>query len=219
MGPTLRGVLAIDETLVVFPVRIGVRNGDFNVVVDQVNNGVPRIFIEVVAQQVLETVVALELFTVQVQRERGIQVGVVPQQALHMLHAVAVGLEHLAVRSERNHGAVAFFGLAPLFVVDQFTTLEFGALDFTFPVAFHGKMSRKGIHSLGTHTIQSNRLLESTGIVLTTGVDFGNNVHHFAEWNATAKVPDLDLSISNGNAHALAVAHGMFIDAVVDDFF
>ena len=156
MGSPLGRVLAVDKTLVILSVRIRVRNGHFNVFIDQVNDGITGIFVQVVGQQVFQAVFRLELFSVEVQRKGGVQVGVVPKQPLHVFHAVAVRLEYVPIGPEGNHGPVALFGFAALLVVDEVTAFELCPFDFALPVALHGEMRRQGVDGFGAHPVQTH---------------------------------------------------------------
>ena len=156
VGTALRRVLAVDKTLVVLPVGICMRDGHFNIFIDKVNNGITRIFVQVVGQQVFQAVFRLELLAVQIQGEGGVQVGVVPQQPLDVFHAVAVRLEYVPIGPEGNHGTVALFGFTALLVVHEVTALELCPLDFTLPVALHGEIRRQGVHGFGPHPVQAH---------------------------------------------------------------
>ena len=85
-------------------------------------------------------------------------------------------------------------------------------------VGGHVEIHGHGVDSLGAHTVHAHALLEVGIVKFTAGVELGGGIHHFVERNTAAKVPHRHGFILNGDIDPAAVAHGEFIDGVVDDF-
>lgn len=61
--------------------------------------------------------------------------------------------------------------------------------------------------------------MEGFGIVLTTGVDFGYTIDDLSKWNSTSPISDGYALIVDGDFDAFTIAHDVFVDGVVNDFF
>ena len=174
----------LTKALVVLAVRVGVCDGHLDVLSGQVHDGVAQLAVQTVFEKVFQAILAAELFPVEVQGQACVEVGVVPEQLLHVLCAEAVRLENLRVGLEADACSVALGGGFHLGVVDQFTKLEARALDLAFTHALHHEFCAQGIHRFGAHAIQTHRLLERSAVVLPSCVDFGHTIHNLPQGNA-----------------------------------
>ena len=135
-----------------------------------------------------------------------------------MFRPEAIRLENLGVGFEADPSTIAFGCGFNLGVVCQFTEFEAGAFHLAFSNAFHHELCAQRVHSLGSHAVQTHRLLEGAAVVLAAGVDFRNAVDHLPQRNAAAVVADTHLVVFDDHLDRAAVAHGVFVDAVVNDF-
>ena len=75
------------------------------------------------------------------------------------------------------------------------------------------------IDSLNTHTIQSDRLLKSLRVKLSTSVQDAHRLNQFALWNASAIVTHGDTQIVlHIHLNPIACLHFEFVDRVVKHF-
>ena len=180
------------------------------------HNGVPQLAVKPILQEVLQPVLAPKLLAVEVEREACVEVGVVPQQLLHVLGPEPVRLENVGVGLEANARAVAFGGRFHLGVVRELAQDEACALHLALPHTLHHEFCAQCVDRLGAHTIQSDRLLERAAVVLAAGVDFGHAVDHLPQRNATAVVAHTHFVVLDRHLDGPSVPHGVLVDAVVD---
>lgn len=127
-------------------------------------------------------------------------------------------LEDLGIGGEGDEGAVGFIGFA-FFFPDEIPGLEFGFNKFAVAVGADEKVSREGVDGFGTYTVETNAELEDIVVIFGTGVNFGDTVDNFSEWNTASEVADGNSVVFDANVNALAVAHDKFVDPVIDYFF
>ena len=168
-----------------------------------------------VLQQILQSVLGKVLFAVEVDGQPGVQVDVVPHHLLHVFHLEAVVGEETGIRGKDDLGPAAsgrgFHGR----LFHQYPLFEGGGFGLAVADGLHHKTGREGVHGLGTHPIQTDGLFKGLGVVLGARVHLGNGVHHFAQRNAAAKIPNGHGSILHGNFNGLAGAHHKLVDGVV----
>ena len=218
VGSSLRGVLAVDEALVVFPVSICMGQSHFNVLPCDVHNGVAQFAVEAVLQEVLQPMLAAKFLTVEVECEACVQVRVVPQQLLHVLSPKPVSFENLGIWLESGARAVAFGGGLHLGVVGQFPEDKSGAFHLTFPHTLHHEFRTQGIHRLGAHSIQAYGLFECPAVVLAARVDFRDAIDHLAQRDATSVISHTHFIVFDRHLNGASVPHGVLVNAVVNHF-
>ena len=215
----LRSVLAVHEAVVVFAVLVAVGKGDFDIICLKVSHRVTDRIVHVVLQQVQKAVRAVVGLAVHHQRKAVVQIGVVPDLFFHVARQEAEILENAGIRFEIDFGTVLFGRILFAFFADKLALAEFGFLHATVAETLDDKLGRKGVHRLGTHTVQAHGLLEGFGVVLTTGVNLRYAVDDLAERNTAAKVAHAGAVVFNVNDNLLAGTHHEFVDGVVDNFF
>ena len=103
-------------------------------------------------------------------------------------------------------------------VVDELTFLKHSCAHYPIAITSYLKAIRQGIHSLRTHTIQSDGLLESLRVVLTTRVQDAHSLDHLSLWDASTVVTHRhSLVLNHLHLDALAGIHLELIDTVVDN--
>ena len=103
---------------------------------------------------------------------------------------------------------------------NQFSTLEDGFAYLSFTIAAYLEMRAQGIDSLHTHTVQTDRLLESLGVELTTGVQNADTLDELALGDASAIVAHRDAEVVlYVDFDAIACPHLELIDGVVEYLF
>ena len=190
---------------------------NLNIFTDEMDDGVPRIRAQIVVEEVLKSIFTFEFLPVEVKCQIGVQIGIIPEQPLHMLHPITVRLENFRVRPKRNECTVALLRWSQFRIVGQFSSFKICSLRLPLSKALDGKINRQGVHGFRTHPIQPHRFLKSPRIILTSRVDFGHDIDHLSQWNTATIITHLHLTLPDVNSHTLSMAHGMFIDAVIDD--
>lgn len=214
----LGGMLAVHKAVVVFAVLVAVRKGDFDIVCLKVSHRVTDRIVHVVLQQVQKAVRAVVGLAVHDERKAIVQVGVVPYLFFHVARQETEILENACIRFEIDLGTVLFGRILFAFFADKLALAEFGFLHAAVAETFDDKLGRKGVHRLGTHTVQAHGLLEGFGVVLTTGVNLRYAVDDLAERNAAAKVAHAGAMVFDVYDNLLAGTHHEFVDGIVDNF-
>ena len=62
------------------------------------------------------------------------------------------------------------------------------AAHLAFAVRLYGEERRKGIDSLGTHTVQTHGFLEGLAVVFTAGIEDRDYLHQFAQRDTASVV-------------------------------
>ena len=107
VGAALRGVLAVDEGIVFLAALGGVGEGDLDVLADEVDRRIERLVFHFLAQQVQQAVLRAEFLAVENDRERRVQVGIIPAHLLDEgLLELRLGGENRAVDLEGEPRAV-----------------------------------------------------------------------------------------------------------------
>ena len=216
---TLRGVLAVDEAVVLLTILIGVGKGYLDILALQVDDGVERVVGHAILQQILQTMTAQYTPAVIHNGQSRIQIGVVAEHVLHNVVVELVTLEEfvISVRLEIDVCAVLVFRLFRN-IVDELSLLESGFSHDSIAKGVHLKMRTQRINGLHAHTIQSDGFLESLRIVLTTRIQHADSLNHLALRNASAIVSDRDAEVVfDIDFYAVASLHLELVDGVVDD--
>ena len=74
------------------------------------------------------------------------------------------------------------------------------------------------IDGFGAHAIQPNTFLKNFAVEFCTRIHFTYDIHYFAKRNSATVIANGNLFALNGELDCFAIAHGKFVDAVVDDF-
>ena len=220
MGTALRGMLAVDEGIVLLAILVGMGEGYLDVVALQMDNGVQGIVRHAVLQQVFQPVTRQDATTVIHDGQAGIQVGVVAQHVLDDVVLELVVLEQLGVGIGLEEDERAVLVLRILGgVADEFSAFEGGTAHLAVAIAGHLEVRAQRIDGLDTDTVQTNTFLEGLRVVLTTRVEHRHGLNHLALRNATAIVADSDAQVVlDVNLDAVAGMHLELVDGVVDDF-
>jgi hypothetical protein len=101
----------------------------------------------------------------------------------------------------------------------EFSSFEFGAEKLAIPMAGNRKARRKCVDRLGADTVQADTKLKDVIVVLRAGINLGNAIDHFAQWDSAAVIPDPDEGLIDGYVDLATVAHDEFIDGIIDHLF
>ena len=218
VGAALRGVLAVDEGVVLLAVLVGVGEGDFDVLALHVDDGIDAGTGHGVVEQVLEPVAAEDAATVVHDGQPGVEVGVVAQHGLHDLVVETVVLKQAVVGLKPDVGAglvgggLGGVGLQP-------PCLEGGRAHLSVAVGPHLEAGTQGIDGLHADAVESDALLEGLGVVFAAGVELADGFDELALRDAAAVVAHADAKIVlDVYLDALAGVHLKLVDGVVDDF-
>ena len=215
---TLCGMLTVYERMVFLAILIGVREGNLYILPFHMDNRIDAIHGHIIIQQILQTVTAEDSPTVVHNDQTRIQIGVVTEHDLHEIIVEGIVLEQGVVRLEINKCA-GFIGRCGSGIALQFAPFEGSAAHLSVTETLHDEMRAQGIDGFQSDTIQTDTLLKSLRVVLTTGVQHTDSLNQFALRNATTIV-------AHGNAeiifdvylYPLAGIHLKLIDGVVDNF-
>ena len=181
------------------------------------DNGIERVIRHAVFQQVLQPMTAQNATTVIHNGQSDIQIGIVAEHVLHNLIMELVVDEFRVIGLKVDICSILVLG-GLCHVTDQFATLEDSLAHLAVAVAMHLETTAQRIDSLHTHTIQTDRLLESLRVELTTGIQDTDRLDEFSLWDTTTIVTDGDTEmILYRYLNAVARLHLKLVDRVVED--
>ena len=212
-----RGVLAVDERVVLLAVVRAVGERDLDVLPLEVDDRIEDLAAEVLLEQVPQAVLGPERLAVEREREAAVEEGVFPEQVLDELGVeLEVRAEQLLVGRELDEGAVALGGLRDPVVLLQLAPGELD--DLGLPVA-HGLRpvgGRERVDRLLADAVEADGLLEGLGVVLGAGVDDRHALEDLAERDAAAVVAHAQGAVGELDLDLPAAAHREFVDGVID---
>ena len=218
MGAAVAGVLAVDERGDVLAIGIAVAEDYLDVVAFEVDGRIERLFAEVVVDEVQKAVLRAEGNSVEHERKAFLEVGVVLDHRLHIVHVEGEVSEHLLVWQERNQGAVLLFCRA-FVLLFKLALDETCRMELAIAVGTDEKLLGKGIDSLGADAVETDRLLESLVVELAARVEHADSLDYRPQRNASAVVAHGDLSfLADIDGYLPAEAHRKLVYRVVDDF-
>ena len=216
VSAALRGMLTVDERVVLLAVLVGVRESNLYVLTFQVDDGIDALGGHLVVEQILQSVAAEDAPTVVHDGQTGVQIGVVAEHRLHDVVVETVVLEQRGVgfkedvRSRlvlRGHRAVGL----------QHAALERHAAHLALAVAASLKTRAQGIHGFHADTVQSDRLLESLRVVLAARVEHADGLDELSLRYAAAIVAHADTQVVvDVHLDAAPGVHLELVDGVVD---
>jgi len=217
MGSPLRGVLPVDEAVVVFSVLFAMGEGDLDVVTDEMHDGIHRLLGQVLLQEITQPVLGANLLAVEGERQPLVQVGVISQHSLHDLRVIGILPEKVGIRLIAQLGPRRLATrLRRFHLLDDHASHIVHRPGFAVPVGLYVKSGRERIDRFDADPVQADRLLERLGIVLRARVDLGGAFHQLAEGNPPAVVPHPDGRSAQLHLDRPAVPHDVFVDRVVD---
>ena len=217
MRPALRRVLSVDERIVRLAVAVPVRDRHLDVGPRQVNRRIERLLAQILVEQIQQAVARHEGLPVDADRQPGVQVGVVADHRLDVLHVVGVLAEYAPVGHERHARAVAVADAALGRVRYLLAGLETHGARLAVADAADRELARQRVDGFDTDAVQADGLLEGLRVILGSGVHLRGDVHELAERNAApvvahrhaAVVPDRDVD-------RLAETHHVLVNRVVE---
>ena len=229
---TLNGVLSVDEGIILVSGLIGMGQGNFDIFAGDVNNRIEGVGGHALSEQVKQAVFGDELFAVIDEGEAGVEVCVVTQHGLDILIAESiVGKEFFVIIGGEGDKRTAFGSgllagtLHPFGngddsgIFDKDTLFEGSTACAVITESLHHEIGREGVDSLRTDTVQTDGLMESLIVVLTTGVDNRDSVDEFAQRNTTTVVAYGNLFAFNGHLDNLTFLHAELVNGVIDCLF
>ena len=103
------GVLSIDKRIILFAIRVAVGDHYLDIVAHEMYHGVEWGRVHAFVKQVGKTILRDETLSVEVESKTGVEVAVVAQQSLDILHAELISLEYGVVGLELHIGAIHLF--------------------------------------------------------------------------------------------------------------
>ena len=216
VGSAQSGMLAVDEGEIVFPVLVGMGEGDFDIVRFEVNDGIIGFGLQILRQQIEESVFGIIPFPVEGQGEAGVEIGVIPKEFLEVFLAEPVAAKNFRVGNKPGEGAVFFLAGSRSHVLPyQVAPLEFNPDGLAIPEGLGHEMGRQCVDCFRAHSVESDGLLEGFRIVFSPGIDFTDALPDLPEGNAAAIIPHGDLGIVQFDLDAFPVTHGKFVQGIV----
>ena len=170
-------------------------------------------------EQILQTVLAVELLTVQIQRQARVQVGVVPEHLLDVFENVAVIHKDFRIRTEGHFGSFTLTAIRDSIVFCQLSVFKFCSFSFSIAEGLNDKFSGQRIHRFSPDSIQTYGFLKCFAVVLRPSIDFRHNINHLSQWDTTAVITNNDLTVRNFNLDGLSSPHDKFVNGVVQNLF
>ncbi len=194
------------------------REGDLDIMPDQMDRRVERLRLHLLAQQIQQAVLGAEFLAVENDGQRRIQIRIV---AAHFLHeGIAEFCLHgkqRAIDLEREPRAVETVVLARLLHVrgeQSFGKLQ--RLGLALPPCLDLEKIRERVHRLDANPVESDRFLKSLAVILRAGVDLGRAVEKFPQRNPPPEVPHFNAPfLINNDPDLLAVAHDVLVDRII----
>ena len=216
-------VLPIDEGIIVVAVlTVDMGESSLKILVLDMDDGVQRLAFHVVLQQVQQSVLRIVSALVIVEGQPPIQIAIIPHSTLHILADEMEVTEQLRVRHKFYQRPRALWSVGQREVQDSSIRgqLPFGKLgDARLPLTerLHTEPTAQRVHRLGTHAIQSYRLLEYLTVVLGSRIQLADGIHHLTQRYATPVVADTHLALAkvDGHVNPAAKPRRELIDSVV----
>ncbi len=211
-------MLTVDEAVVFLAVLLRVGEGNLYVLARKMDDGIERLVVHAVVQQVAQSFAREDAPAVEQDGETRVQISVVAQHRLHKLVVELVVLEKGGVGFEIDVRAVLLLRVLRC-VALQHALRKNNAVHLPVAVGARLEASAQGVHRLQTHTIQTHAFLERLAVVFSARVQHRNSLNQLAQGNATAVIAHADAqAVLHVHLYALALPHLELIDAVVDDF-
>ena len=157
---------------------------------------------------------------VELDRQSLIQVGVVAQTLLDVLHIVFVHAEHILINHIADHRAVLLLYTAFASVAQLQTCLIAHRASLAVADTSSRELARHHIHRLDTDTIQTYGLLECARAILTTRIDFRYSAGQTIERNTSTIVAyGHTLVLVDSNLDNLTRTHNELVDRVIYHLF
>ena len=219
MGSALCGMLTVYKRVVLLTILVGMREGNLDILTFQMDNRVEGIVGHAVLQQILQTMPREDAPIVIHDGESRIQIGIVTEHILHDVILELIVQEQGVIGLEEDICAVLVLGVLR-HVAQHLTTGKNRLAHLTLTIAVHLEASAQGIHSLHTHTIQTDRLLKGLGVILTTCVQHRYSLYQLTLRDASSVVANADTQVLiDVHLDAVACMHLKLVDRVVDHLF
>ena len=221
MRTAAEGVLTIHERIICFAVACAVRNRHLDILTFEVDNGVERLLARhILGQQIQQTILRVIRRAVELDRQSLIQVGVVAQTLLDVLHIVFVHAEHILINHIADHRAVLLLYTAFASVAQLQACLVAHRASLAVADTSSRELARHHIHRLDTDTIQTYGLLECARAILATRIDFRYSAGQTIERNTSTIVAyGHALVLVDSNLDNLTRTHNELVDRVIYHLF
>ena len=221
MRTATESILAIDKRVIGFAVACAVRNRHLDILTFEVNDGVERLFARhILGQQIQQTILRVIRRAVELDRKTLIQICIVAQTLLDVLHIVLIYTEYVLINHVADHRAVLLLH-ATLTTIAYFQTrLVAHRASLAIADTSSRKFARHHIHRLDTDTIQAYGLLECPRAILTAGVDLRHSICQAVERNTSTIVAHRNaLVLVDRDLDDLTRTHNKLVDRVIDHLF
>ena len=139
MCAALRCMLPIDERIILFAVLVAVCEGNFDVFALQMNNRIQGLRGHVFVEQIEQAVFRKDLFSVVIDCQPGIEIGVITQHGLNNFILILIIFEKRIVRHKINISSSVGRIIKYIAVVLQFALHKFGTPALTIAITLHNK--------------------------------------------------------------------------------
>ena len=223
MRTALNGMLAVDEGEILVVILVGMSQRYLDIFTAEVNDGIQRLHIHVLRQEVKQSVLRVELLPVEVEREARIEVRIVAHHRLDEISAELVVLEEtfgsIGLKLDKRTARRVLGVIHNTGIAHQPTLLKLRTAHLALAERLNNKTTTEHIHGFGSYAIQTDTLLERLRVVLATRIQHRDGIHHLAQRYASAIVPNLDTSVLHTYLHLhlnhLAFAHAKLVNRVV----
>ena len=219
MRTSLRRILAVDERIVRLAVARAVRYDHFDVVAREVHGLVERLVRDVVVDKIEQSVLRDIGLAVERYRQAEVEIGVVLDHLLDILHVVGVVAEYLSVDAEAYvcSGRLADTRLAAVGKLDALRECYRARLAVAHRT--RRELARKHVDGLDADAVKTHCLLACLAAVLAAGVHLAHGSRERFERYAAAVVAHPHRVVLDRDLDTLAGTHDELVDRVVDDLF
>ena len=165
------GMLSVDEGIEIvarLPVDMG--ESRLKVAVLDMDDGVEAFTFHVVLQKVEEAILGIIAFVVVNQAQTTVKVGVVPHALLDVFIHIVVVTKQRGIGDELGQCASVAIGWNDARITDHFALCKLHNPCLSLSDRLHLEIRRKRVDGLGSHTVQSDRLLEHLAVVFSTRI-------------------------------------------------
>ena len=128
-------------------------------------------------------------------------------------------LKNCIIRHKFNQCSVFLCRCYFLVFLYQVSLLKFSSFFPAISKRSYFKIITQRIYSFGTHAIEAHTFLKRFTVVFGAGINFAHHIHHFTQRNTPAIIPHRNFIAGNIYIHMAAIAHGVFINTIVNRFF
>ena len=170
VGTSLRGMLTIDERVILLSVLVSMRECDLDILTFKMNNGVKPIVGHRIVEEIFKSVAAHDAPSVIHNDETRIKIGIVSEHRFNDIVVKLIVNEKRIIRFKEDERTV--FVLCRLrFISRQITFLEANGPHLTVAKRLYFKVRTQCINGFETYSVQAYALFKCLGIIFSTRVE------------------------------------------------